>query len=547
VTRLLKPEFNGRINDSTYLYTLSEMISGWAGITVQGKAGDKIELRFVGEEGDDFGQSDTYILKGGAVEQWEPRFTWHAFRTVRVITRDVEMKPESLVVKVVNTDPAETGHFECSNELFNRINASYLLTQKGNFHGSISSDCPHRERLAYTGDGEVAVESALWSFDMTRFYRKWFDDMDDARNKRTGYVPHTAPFAGGGGGPAWGSAYLIMPWAYYCQYGDTALLEQHYQGMKQWVEYLGTRTDERGIVVREEPNGWCLGDWCTPGRVELPEPLVNTAYYYHSADLMSKIADVTGHETDRAYFTELAARIRSDFNRVFFDPATHSYWENRQGANVFPLAFGMTPEGGKEAVLQALLEQLESLQYHFDTGILATPLLLKALTENGRADIAYRLMNQRTAPGFGYLLDDAWSCLWEQWNGRASRDHPMFGSVVAWLYRSVAGIRFDENRPGMKHLLITPQPVDELTYCTVSYESLYGTVRSEWKQSPNRFDLTVTIPPNTTATVFLPNRNHRPVSESGVSLEKAKGVTYIGEKKDCTVVEIASGTYRFEN
>ena len=250
------------------------------------------------------------------------------------------MNKESLVAKVVHTDPQPAGSFSCSNELFNKINEVYLRTQKNNFHGSISSDCPHRERLAYTGDAQVVVESSILSFDMTQFYRKWFDDMGDARNRKSGYVPHTAPFGGGGGGPAWGSAYVIMPWAYYCYYGDTVLLNRHYEGMKQWVAYLGTRTDARGIIVREEPDGWCLGDWCAPGKkMELPEPLVNTAYYYHSADLMSKVAAVLGKEEDRLHFDRLCTRIRQDFNTVFFNPSTYHYWEGRQGADVFPLAF----------------------------------------------------------------------------------------------------------------------------------------------------------------------------------------------------------------
>jgi alpha-L-rhamnosidase len=337
-----------------------------------------------------------------------------------------------------------------------------------------------------------------------------------------------------------------MPWAYYCFYGDTTLLAQHYRGMKQWVEYLGTRTDERGIVVREEPNGWCLGDWCTPDEMELPEPLVNTAYYYHTAQLLTQIARVLGNSTDSERFAELTRRIKSDFNRVFFNPETHQYGIGRQGANVFPLAFGMVPEEERQAVFQALLDQLESIQYHFDTGILATPLLLKILTENGRMDVACRLMDQRTAPGYSYLLDDAYTCLWEQWNGDQSRDHPMFGSVVAWLYRSVGGIRFDENRPGMKHVLIAPQSVDALTHGRASCESLYGTIRSEWKQSAGHFELTVEIPANTTATVFLPNREQQPVNESGVPLTQAKGVTSVGEKDGCTVVEISSGIYHFE-
>lgn len=517
VVRTLQPVSCEQKNDSTYWYIFPEMVSGWAQINVEGNAGDLVRLRFVGEENNDFGQIDLYTLRGGLKEQWEPRFTWHTFRFVEVVSRQVKMDEKSLVVKDVHTDPEPAGSFDCSNELFNKINEVYLRTQKNNFHGSISSDCPHRERLAYTGDAQVVVESSILSFDMTQFYRKWFDDMEDARNRKSGYVPHTAPFGGGGGGPAWGSAYVIMPWAYYCYYGDTALLEQHYAGMKQWVTYLSTRTDERGIVVREEPDGWCLGDWCAPGKkMELPEALVNTTYYYHSAFLMSKVAEVLGKEEDRQSFDRLSDQIKRDFHTVFFNPSTHHYWEGRQGADVFPLAFGMVPKTEKEAVFNALVAHLDSLGNHFDTGILATPLLLKVLTDNGRSDIAFELMNQRDIPGFGYVLDDRYSCLWERWEGKASRCHPMFGSVVAWFYNTLAGIRFDETAPGMKHLVIAPQPVGDLTYCRGSYQSLYGLVRSDWRINQGQFELTVEIPVNTTATVILPDGRKLPDVGSGV-------------------------------
>ncbi|MDR1201799.1 MAG: glycoside hydrolase family 78 protein [Tannerellaceae bacterium] len=516
ITRVLIPGFKGRINDSTYLYTLPEMISGWAELNVKGEAGNQIRLRFISEEKDDYGQFDTYILKGGVKETWEPRFTWHAFRYVEVIT-SVAMDERSIRIKVVNTEPAETSSFACSNDLFNAIHDAYILTQRGNFHGSISSDCPHRERLAYTGDGQVIVESSLFTFDMTQFYRKWFNDMANARNKKTGYVPHTAPFAGGGGGPAWGSAYVIMPWAYFCYYGDTTLLREHYEGMKQWVTYLTTRTDDRGIVVREEPNGWCLGDWCTPGKVEIPEPLVNTAYYYHSADLVSKIAHILGKKEDNEQFNRLKEKIKADYNAVFFNAETNHYWEGRQGADVFPLAFDIVPEQKKEAVLNALVAHLESINYHFDTGILATPLLLKVLTDNNYVDLAYRLMNQRSFPGFSYLLDDSYTCLWENWDGSASRDHPMFGSVVAWFYHSLAGIRYDDEQPGMKHIVIAPQMIDELSWCKASWKSLYGIVRSEWKKQDADFELTIEIPFNTTATVYLPNKENNSTIEKVIT------------------------------
>lgn len=486
------------------MYSFPEMISGWVRLRVKGNAGDRVSLRFIGEEQEDYGQKDIYILGGGRTETWAPRFTWHTFRYVEVTSSEVELGPGSIVAEIVHTDVARAGRFRCSNEFFNKINEAYIRTQTNNFHGSISSDCPHRERLAYTGDAQVVAESSIYSFDMREFYRKWFDDMADAQNSESGYVPHTAPFGGGGGGPAWGSAYVIMPWLYYCYYGDTGILAEHYEGMKHWVQYLGTRTDARGIIVREEPGGWCLGDWCTPQDVEIPPELVNTAYYYRVADLMSKVADVLGKDADVVYFTTLCHKIKDDFNAVFFDKESCHYWEGRQGSDVFPLAFGMVPEGMEEEVLGSLLDHLEETGYHFDTGILATPLMLEALSSSGHADAAFRLMDQRTGVGFGYLLDGKNSCLWERWNGWESHCHPMFGSVVAWFYRYIAGIRYDESSPGMRRIIIAPQPVGNLTECSCTYETPYGTVSCEWKVKKGVFRLDVRVPDGVEATVVMP-------------------------------------------
>ena len=499
-----------QLDDSTYRYALPHTVSGWCALRVQGKAGDRVRLRFVSEEEMDYGQADTYILKGGGTEEWEPRFTWHTFRWVEAVTRGVKLSRESLTVKDIYTDVERTGTFCCSNPLFNRIVQAHDRTMHANFKGIISSD-PHRERLAYTGDGQVITEGLLYTYDMTRFLRKFIDDMGDARNPQTGYVPHTAPFGGGGGGPAWGSAYVIVPWAYFCHYGDTLLLQRHYEGMKQWVAYLGTRTDERGLVVREEPRGWCLGEWCTLyNRVDIPTELVNTAFYYRVTTLMARVARVLGKTDDQAAFEALARKIKDDFNTAFFDPATNHYWQGRQGSDVFALGFGLVPDERREAVFNALLAHLESLDYHFDTGIFGTPLLLEVLTEHGRADLAYRLMDQRDFPGYAYLLDDKNSTLWEMWDGGGDPGgrghcHPMFGSVVAWFYRSLAGIRPDEERPGMTHFYVTPSPVGDLSYCKASYATLYGKVVSEWEKAGNgSLRLRVEVPCNTSATVVLP-------------------------------------------
>jgi alpha-L-rhamnosidase len=540
VLRTLTPVFDGRAKDSVYQYHLDETVAGWAALRVKGKAGSIIKIRYISEEGEDYGQYDHYILKGNGIENWEPKFTWHAFRKIEVYSKDVVLDSESIQVKDVHTEVASNGSFECSNPFINKINTAYLLTQKANFHGSISSDCPHRERLGYTGDGQVAMESAMLSFDMMQFYNKWLIDIDDARNHKTGFVTHTAPFGGGGGGPAWGSAYVIMPWLYFSYHNDTTLLKRHYSGMKQWVEYLKTRTNENGLITKEEPNGWCLGDWCTPSDIKLPEPLVNTAYFYHVTDLMTRVARILGKSGDESEFSGLARKIKIDFNKAYYNESTKSYWEGRQGADVFALAFGLVPEEKYGTVFNSLLDHLAKLDYHFDTGILATPLLLKVLSQNDRDDIAYKIMNQKDKPGFGYLLDSKNSTLWEEWAGGGSHSHPMFGSVIEWLYSGIAGIKQGTAKAGVKHFIIKPNPVGDLTYCKSSFNSLYGVVRSEWKVGEGgNLEILIEIPANTSATFVLPREQMNLVDNSGKSIATKK----VNNKYEA---EFQSGVYRFK-
>lgn len=538
-----------RTNDSIYTFTLPETVSGWCALTVKGNPGDTVKLRFISDEGLDYGQADTYILKGDAEEKWEPRFTWHAFKKVEVTANGVAISANSLTVKSIYTDIPNTGSFECSNPLFNKINQAFDRTMHANFKGLISSD-PHRERLAYTGDGQVITESLLYSYDMTSFLRKFVDDISDASNKKTGYVPHTAPYGGGGGGPAWGSAYVIIPWAYYRHYGDAAILREHYRGMKHWIEYLGTRTDENGIVVREEPNGWCLGEWSTPKNIlEIPASLVNTAYYYHVTCLMAKVAKALNNTTDEARFLTLAQSIKHNFNTAFYDSATNHYWQGKQGADVLALAFGLVPEDKHDNVFAALLAHLSKINYHFDTGILATPLLLQVLTDNGRADIAYRLMNQKDFPSYGYLMNPENNTLWETWNGDGNAEgcghcHPMFGSVVAWFYHSLAGIKPDPMHPGMKHFHIAPAIVAELSHCKASYNTSYGKISSDWSIGANgNFNLSISVPVNTSATVVLPDWGSRTVLESGSPVGKSRHITV--DKMNPARMKVVSGSYHF--
>ncbi|MES2826510.1 MAG: family 78 glycoside hydrolase catalytic domain [Bacteroidota bacterium] len=540
IAHVIKPTFNGKIKDSVYLYQLDQTVAGWASIKVNGKAGSHIKIRYISEEGEDYGQYDTYTLKGQGTETWEPKFTWHAFRRIEIISKDIALDKESLLIKDVHTAVPANGSFECSNPFFNKINASYILTQNANFHGSISSDCPHRERLGYTGDGQAIVESSIYAYDMRQFYQKWFNDMEDARNKNTGFVTHTAPFGGGGGGPGWGSAYVIMPWTYFSSYGDKTILKTHYAGMKRWVEYLETRTDKNGVITREEPNGWCLGEWCTPTPVQIPEPLVNTAYFYHVTNLMAKVSKVLGNNTDYLKFKALAEVIKINFNKAYYNPATQSYWEGRQGANAFALAFELVQKEHYAGVFNSLLTQLKAINYHFDTGFLGTPLVLKVLSQNNRDDIAYQIMDQKTFPSFAYLLDSKNSTLWETWNGEGSRSHPMFGGVVEWFYSAIGGIQTDQLNPGYKHFIIKPQPLANLTYCKSSYNSSFGKIRSEWKKTmQGNLELVIEIPANTSASFVLP---------AGISRVKDDFGNIISAKKvnNNYQIELKSGIHQFE-
>ena len=540
--KTIKPISISNPGEGTFIYDMGQMISGWARLNITGTPGDTITMRFIEEQGSSYGQKDIYILKGGEEEIWEPRFVWHAFRQVEV-NGAKNLTVDNLEGIVVNTAVDTVGSFECSNDLFNKIHNNYVWTQLGNFHGSFSSDCPHRERLGYTGDGQLLVESSIFNFDMAQFYRKWINDMDDARNKKTGYVPHTAPFGGGGGGPAWGSSYVIVPWFYYVYYGDSDILKEHYDGMKRWVDYLGTRTDENGIVVREEPNGWCLGDWATPNRIEIPEPLVNTCFYYYCADLMSKVADVLGNENDKLYFDKLKNTIKIALNKEYFNTTENRYWTSYQGADVFPLSFGMVPENKIANVFARLVEHVEKNKGHLDTGILATPLLLEILTDWGREDLAFTIMNQRDFPSFGhYILGKGATTLWEEWDGRNSHSHPMYGSVIRWFYKSLAGINPDPQQPGFKHIIFKPTPCGDLTFVKASYHSIYGPIKSAWEIKRDHFILDIEIPANTTATVYVPA-----MDKNQVDHDKNAGIEFLKLENNRAIYSIGSGKYQFKS
>ena len=411
-------------------------------------------------------------------------------------------------------------------------------------HGGVTSDCPHRERRGYTGDGQVASRAALYSFDMAAFYTKWVNDIADAQNHASGYVPNTAPYQDGGGGTAWGSAYVIIPWHMYLFYGDVQLLQNHYPGMKKWLDYLHGQLDKKGLLVNQG-----LGEWVPPEINQLDPDFVNSCYYYHNCLLMSKIATVLGIRKDSEQYLAWAGNAKTAINMHYLHPEKNVYASGRQGANVFPLGFDITPEKQFSAILQNLVTHTShTCQGHFDTGILATPLLLDVLTANDHVGLAYTLMNQRDFPSFGYMIEKGATTIWETWQGDQSHSHPMFGSVCQWFFQALAGINPDESQPGFKNVIIKPFPVQGLDFVRCSYRSVYGVIHSNWEIRENDFYLDLSIPANSSATVFLPALSREQVSESGHVISAADStISFSHLDGEHAVYQLKAGDYRFKS
>jgi len=491
-------------------------------------------------------QQDTYVLRGGGPEEFRPRFTFHGFRYVEVTWEGEAPKSWKLSAERLNSDVESAGTFECSNELFNRIQTMVRWTQLSNIF-SVQSDCPHREKLGYGGDIVAASEMAMLNFDMARFYAKVTRDFADARRPNGG-ITETAPYVGiadlglgGGAGPVgWGTAHPMLLWQLYQYYGDRRLLEEQYPIAKDWLALLEASAKD-GILV----NGISDHESLAPK----PQALTGTAFLFYNADLMARIAKTLGRTADADHYAQFAARVREAFNRRFLQPGTGKYDSATQACQAFALYMDLVPPAERERALAVLsADVLQAHQGHLTTGIFGTKYMLDALTRAGRADVAYTLANQRDFPGWGHMLDKGATTLWEHWefsDNTYSHNHPMFGSVSEWFFKGIAGIQPDPQAEGFDRIIIRPNPVGDLTWAKGSYQSVRGPIKSEWKKADGKLTLRVAIPPNTTATVYVPAAAAERVTEGGNPASKSSGVRLLRSERGAAVFQIGSGEYEF--
>jgi alpha-L-rhamnosidase len=449
-----------------------------------------------------------------------------------------------LAGRVVHTDFAHTGAFSCSNELLNAIQAATIASTIGNYHG-MPTDCPHREKNGWTGDAQLSAEQVLYNFAAAAAYTKWLDDFPDVQ-RVSGALPGFLPSGGWGynwgAGPAWDSAYIMIPWYLYLYRGDRDILRRHYAGMRKCLDFMASLATDHIVEFG-------LGDWCPPspgpGSHKCPAALTNTAYYYADTRIVARIAELLGKRSDARRLTALAAKIKAAARRHFYDRKTGRVAGHSQTSLACFLFQGLVEPDEIPAFTQMLLDEVAAYNDHIDCGILGTKYVMNVLTETGHADVAYRIATQRDFPSWGHWLAQGATTLWENWDGAHSRNHHMFSDISAWFYKTLAGIVADPAHPGFKHIIIKPWPVGDLTHAEGSVMTPYGRVRSAWRRTPECFTLDVIVPPNSRATVYLPTTDAASVCESGRAVTSVDTVVYRGCIDGRAAFEFGAGTYCF--
>jgi len=454
VIRTIKPVRCGE-TERGVMYDCGENITGWPVLICRAPAGEEIVVRVAEELSEDgtlhpkhcHGQ-EMHFISDGTPRLLHPHFTWLAFRYF-----ELQGKADAPEVRVIHTDVAVTSSFDSDNETLNWLYDAYIRTQLDNMHTGIPSDCPHLERCGYTGDGQLTCDAVMTMLDARAFYEKWIGDISDCQDRLSGHVQYTAPYVRCGGGPGgWGCAIVEVPYTFYKHYGDTELLSQLYPQMLHYFRYLDDHS-EGNLVVSDRPDEWCLGDWCTPEKIRIPEPYVNTYFYVKSLTRMLEIAPLVGREADIPAFEAKMELLKRTIMEKYYDDATGDFVGNDQGANAFALDIGL----GDERTYRHMADHYRESGC-YDTGIFGTDIVTRLLFEGGDGDVAAALLTGHTVNGsFGHMQDLGATTLLEYWGDYArSYNHPMFGAVVRYLFQYLLGIRQPEGGCAWDTVCVNP-------------------------------------------------------------------------------------------
>jgi alpha-L-rhamnosidase len=552
-----------------YIFDLGQNLAGRCRLRVRGPAGTQVVLRHaetVGADGRPHFENlrtamatDTYILKGGGEETYEPRFATHGFRYVEMRGYPGEPGLDALEARVVGDDLEKIGTWSCSNDLLNRIYANMAWGIRSNYR-SIPTDCPQRdERQGWTGDRVFESKGESFVYDTAPLYHKWFQDMADtqrADGSLSDVCPSFWPYFNQD--VTWPGALVISPEALYEQFGDSEFFTRNYPAMRRWVAHM------EGFLNHDLMPNDRYGDWCPPpdrrSLIHTQDPLANTsgsflatAHFQVVLRLMAQYAQRLGQVEEARSYAALAQRVKTAFNQRFLAADGRHYDTGSQTSFVLPLAFDLAPVGDCAALTEGLARRITTTdQNHVGTGLVGIQQLMRTLTAAGQGDLAYRLAVQDTYPSWGYMVRHGATTVWELWDGDTadiamnSGNHVMLiGDAVIWLYEDVAGIKSDPEQPGFRHILMRPTPVGDLRFAKAGYRSPYGLIVSEWRKESGTFAWNVGVPPNSTATLFVPASSPDAVTEGGAALERVPGIRVLGIRDGRLQLEVGAGSYRF--
>lgn len=552
----------------TFVIDFGQNLVGWVRLRATAAAGTRVVLRHAEVLAPDgtlstanlrtARQTDEYTFAGGEHETFEPRFTVHGFRYLEVTGYPGRLEPDAVVARVAYADTEPTGEFACSDTAVNRLHENIIWSQRGNFL-TVPTDCPQRdERLGWTADAQVFAATAAFIADMRTFFAKWLHDVVDAQLPN-GAITHVAPDVADpsqpddpelrGGSPGWGDAVVIVPWELYRAYGDTRAARESFDAILGWLDHL-----ERGSRDGVRP-ATGFGDWLSVD-AETPKDLIATAFFAYTAKLTADLAQALGRQDVAGRCATLFAQVREAFRDAYVRGGAELAG-GTQTAYVMALHVGLLDEVEAPRAAERLVADIEARNWHLSTGFLGTPWLLPVLTRTGYVDVAYRLLLQDTFPSWLYPVvhGDA-TTVWERWDSWSdhrglqdpamnSFNHYAYGAVGDWLHRTVAGI--DASAPGYREIRVRPRTGGGLSWARAAYDSVHGRIASAWRDDGSTFTLEVAIPPDTTATIFVPGHTPAAVTESDVPADAAEGVTFDRLEDDCVVFRVGSGTYRFRS
>jgi alpha-L-rhamnosidase len=540
-----------------WTFDLGQNMVGWVRLKVRGSAGQRITVRH-GEMLNPDGTlytanlrsataADFYELAGKGEETFEPYFTFHGFRYVEV--RGLTEKPalDAVTGTVVHSAMTRTGTFECSAPLVNQLYSNIIWGQKGN-HLEIPTDCPQRdERMGWTGDTQFFAATGAYNFDVDAFFSRWLVTMCEDSQFPNGSFPHVVPdIMGGGGATGWSDAAIICTYNIYHVYGDTRIISDHYAALDRYMQFVASKTDHFISHLGGFEDWLNLGGGAD-GRV------IDTAYYAYLAQLMSEMAKAIGKDADAQRYATLHDNVKAAFQQAFIQPDGSLKGCSQTG---YALAFsmGLLPESSREKTAEKFVGEIKRFDWHLATGFIGTPRLMPALHEAGRDDIAYKLLLQETYPSWLFQVKLGATTMWERWNGWTpdggfgdvsmnSFNHYAFGSVGEYLYSTVGGI--SAASAGYNTIRIQPVFGDGITWANTSFDSIHGPIATRWKHEGDSFTLDVTIPANTTATVYVPARDAAAVLESGKPAADSPGVKLLSGASGSALFQVQSGTYHF--